>query len=286
MASTTPTPAPDTSPTAPTHQDVQRLRGGAVGLFGVLFMAVATAAPITAMVGNVPIAIGFGNGAYAPAGYAVATIVLTLFAFGYSSMAKHITATGAFYGFISHGLGRIIGMGAGALTTLAYVVFEASLVGIFSFFAHSFFANHLGMDVPWIVFALLMLAVNGALTYFDVDLTAKVLGVLLLAEVGMLLAVAATPVLCRILGRNAGFVLAAAYVAAAATLLPAAGAVLASLAIPVLPLGLGAVSSLLVLIPAALYLSARQGREGQRGAGTEGRAGTEGERRRGLGDAS
>ena len=66
----------------------------------------------------------------------------------------------------------------------------------------------------------------------------------------------------------------------------AAGAVLASLAIPVLPLGLGAVSSLLVLIPAALYLSARQGREGQRGAGTEGRAGTEGERRRGLGDAS
>ena len=125
-----------------TAPEVQRLRRGAVGLFGVMFMAVATAAPITAMVGNVPIAIGFGNGRFAPAGYAVATIVLTLFALGYSSMAKHITATGAFYGFISHGLGRVVGMGAGALTTLAYVVFEASLVGIFSFFANAFFATH------------------------------------------------------------------------------------------------------------------------------------------------
>lgn len=177
-----------------TAPEVQRLRRGAVGLFGVMFMAVATAAPITAMVGNVPIAIGFGNGRFAPAGYAVATIVLTLFALGYSSMAKHITATGAFYGFISHGLGRVVGMGAGALTTLAYVVFEASLVGIFSFFANAFFATHLGLDIPWLVFALLMLAVNAALTYFDINLTAKVLGAFLVAEIVMLTLMALTVV--------------------------------------------------------------------------------------------
>lgn len=169
-----------------TTPEVQRLRRGAVGLFGVLFMAVATAAPITAMVGNVPIAIGFGNGAYAPAGYAVATIVLTLFALGYSAMAKHITATGAFYGFISHGLGRVVGMGAGALTTLAYVVFEASLVGIFSFFANAFFSAHLGVDIPWLFFAFLMLGINAVLTYFDITLTAKVLGVFLITEIIML----------------------------------------------------------------------------------------------------
>ena len=77
-------------------------------------MAVATAAPITAMVGNVPIAMGFGNGVYALASYLVTTVVLSLFALGYSAMASHITATGAFYGFISFGLGRVIGMGAGA----------------------------------------------------------------------------------------------------------------------------------------------------------------------------
>ena len=178
------TTSPDPAPGGP--GPVQRLKPNAIGLFGVLFMAVATAAPITAMVGNVPIAVGFGNGRYAPAGYLVATIVLSLFAVGYSAMAKHITATGAFYGFISHGLGRVIGMAAGSLTTLAYVVFEASLVGIFSFFASTFANRHLGLAVPWITFALLMLLVNAVLTYFDINLTAKVLGVFLVTEIVML----------------------------------------------------------------------------------------------------
>lgn len=165
---------------------VQRLKPNAIGLVGVLFMAVATAAPITAMVGNVPIAIGFGNGPGAPGGYLVATVVLSLFALGYSAMAKHITATGAFYGFVSHGLGRVVGMMAGALTTLAYVVFEASLVGIFAFFASSFASAHLGLTISWLWFALLMLLVNAVLTYFDINLTAKVLGVFLITEVFML----------------------------------------------------------------------------------------------------
>lgn len=190
-------PPESVSPTGPgvidrksSGPEVQRLRKDAVGIVGVLFMAVATAAPITAMVGNVPIAVGFGNGAAAPAGYLVATIVLALFSLGYSAMAKHITATGAFYGFISHGLGRVVGMGAGALTTLAYVVFEASLVGIFSFFAHNFFSDHLGLDISWIWFAVVMLLVNTTLTYFDVNLAVKVLGTFLISEIVMLLAMA------------------------------------------------------------------------------------------------
>ena len=55
-------------------------------------------------------------------------------------MAKHITTTGAFYGYISHGLGRIVGMASGALITMAYVVFEGSLIGIFSFFFQNLLA--------------------------------------------------------------------------------------------------------------------------------------------------
>jgi hypothetical protein len=83
--------------------EVQRLKRDAVGIMGVMFMAVATAAPITAMVGNVPIAVGFGNGSHAPAGYIFATVVLSLFAIGYAAMAKHLTATDAFYGYMWDG---------------------------------------------------------------------------------------------------------------------------------------------------------------------------------------
>lgn len=169
-----------------TAHDVQRLKRNAVGTVGVIFMAVATAAPITAMVGNVPIAVGFGNGSHAPAGYIVATVVLGLFAVGYATMAKHITTTGAFYGYISHGLGRIVGMASGGLITMAYVVFEASLIGIFSFFFQNFMQSQLGIQIHWIIPALAMLTVNAILTYFDVNLTAKVLGVFLVTEIVML----------------------------------------------------------------------------------------------------
>lgn len=174
------TAAPDGAP------GVQRLKRNAVGLVGVLFMAVATAAPITAMVGNVPIAIGFGNGAAAPAGYLIATIVLGLFSVGYAAMSKHITATGAFYGYISHGLGRVVGLSAGFLTMLAYVVFEPALVGIFAFFSRDLFTSLFGVKLPWLMFAVAMIVANAVLTYFDVNLAAKVLGGLLVTEIVML----------------------------------------------------------------------------------------------------
>ncbi len=166
--------------------DVQRLRKNSVGLFGVLFMTVATAAPITAMLGNVPIAVGSGNGQYAPAGYLVATIILALFAVGYSQMAKYITATGAFYGFISHGLGRVIGMASGMAVTLTYIVFEAALVGIFAFFCQDLVMTMTAIKIHWMVFALLMLGANGVLCYFDLSLAAKVLGLCLCLEILML----------------------------------------------------------------------------------------------------
>jgi amino acid transporter len=165
---------------------VDRLKPNAIGLVGVIFMAVATAAPITAMTGNVPVAVGYGNGTGAPAGYLFATVVLTIFSVGYVAMARHITAAGAFYGFISHGLGRVVGMGAGFLAVLAYSVFEASLIGIFSSFANSTFNAQLGIDVPWQVFAVAMLAINAALAFFDINLAAKVLAVVLLTEIAML----------------------------------------------------------------------------------------------------
>ncbi|MEU2509782.1 APC family permease [Streptomyces sp. NPDC007863] len=169
---------------------VDRLKANSVGLVGVVFMAVATAAPITAMTGNLPIAVGLGNGTGAPAGYLFATLVLTVFSVGYVAMAKRITAAGAFYGYISHGLGRIAGMASGMLAVLAYIVFEASIVGVFAYFAKTTVADQLGADLPWIYYAAAMLAVTAVLSYFDINLTAKALGVMLIAEIAVLFAVA------------------------------------------------------------------------------------------------
>ncbi|WP_345701919.1 APC family permease [Kitasatospora terrestris] len=149
-------------------------------------MALATAAPITAMTGNLPVIVGAGNGVHAPAGFLFVTLVLTVFTVGYVAMARHITTAGAFYGFVSHGLGRIAGMASGLLAVLAYVVFEASIVGIFAYFGQQAVESQFGVDLPWQVFALAMLAITAVLSYFDLEVASKVLGVFLVGEVLML----------------------------------------------------------------------------------------------------
>ena len=176
------------APDAGAAPQVQRLKAGAVGLFGVLFMVTANAAPITAMTGNTPISVGYGDGYHAPAAFLVATIVLTIFSVGYVAMAKHITATGAFYGYISHGLGQVAGMASGFLATMAYIVFEGSLIGIFSSFAKTTVETvaH-GPHISWIWYALVGIAVIALLGYFDISISGKVLGVFLVTEVAVLL---------------------------------------------------------------------------------------------------
>jgi len=95
------------------RKDVSLLHGKAIGLIGVLFLTVTGAAPISAMLFNVPIAAGFGNGLGTPAAFLVATVVLTIFSVGYAAMARKVTAVGGFYSFISLGLGRPLGMSLG-----------------------------------------------------------------------------------------------------------------------------------------------------------------------------
>lgn len=168
------------------EHDSVKLKAGAVGLVGVLFMAVANAAPITAMSFNVPIAVGYGNGIGVSGGYLFATIVLTIFTVGFVAMARHITTAGAFYGFISHGLGQVTGMASGLLAAVAYIIFEASLIGGFAYFASEYVLKPNGMNVNWLVIAVIGIALIAVLTYYSVTLAAGVLGVTLVSEVLLL----------------------------------------------------------------------------------------------------
>ncbi len=171
----------------PRAESTGKLKVGAVGLLGVLFMATANAAPITAMTGNVPIAVGYGNGIYAPGGFLFATIVLTLFTIGFVAMARYITTAGAFYGFISQGLGQLWGMATGLLATMAYVVFEGSLIGIFAYFANFTLNQWFSWNVNWLLLALIGIAVVAIFGYFDINIAAALLGVFLVCEVVLLL---------------------------------------------------------------------------------------------------
>ena len=167
-------------------KNVDRLQSKAVGLIGVLFLTVTGAAPMSAMLGNAPFAAGYGIGTHTPAAFLLATIVLTIFSVGYAAMAGRVSTVGGFYSFISQGLGREVGMSAGLTSLVCYSIFESSLYGLFAFFGNSWLKNHFGIDIGWLWLALAAVIGAGLLSYRDVKLSAKVLGVALIAEVAML----------------------------------------------------------------------------------------------------
>ena len=150
---------------------------------GVIFVAVTGAAPISAMLFNVPFATGFGTGLYTPAAFLFATVILTIFSVGYVAMARKMRAAGGFYTFISHGLGRELGLAAGLCGALAYSLFEVSLLGGFAYFSAINFNDWFGWEIPWIAFALFAAVLISVLCWFDVELSVRVLGFALIGEI-------------------------------------------------------------------------------------------------------
>lgn len=169
------------------EKNIDLLHSKAVGLLGVLFLTVTGAAPMSAMLGNVPFGAGFGNGIYIPAAFLLATIVLTIFSVGYAAMAQKVSSVGGFYSYISLGLGRDMGMAAGMASFVSYSVFEASLCGLFAYFGNAWIQSHFGVNISWIWFAVFMIVLISILSYFDVKLSARILGVALILEVIILL---------------------------------------------------------------------------------------------------
>ncbi|MEA2230167.1 MAG: hypothetical protein QOF04_3797 [Solirubrobacteraceae bacterium] len=166
----------------PDHQLAQ----GALGLPGVLFCIVTGAAPIAAMMFNVPVAV-LGGGFAAPAAFLVATVVLTIFSVGYIEMSRRVTAAGGFYSFITHGFGPVMGMGTAALISLCYVFFSCAVIGVTAYFAATSIEDWTGVALPaWLIMAAII-AITASLSWFHIELTSKILGVFLVTElIGLL----------------------------------------------------------------------------------------------------
>ncbi|MFE6052991.1 APC family permease [Kitasatospora sp. NPDC056446] len=165
------------------------LERGVLGTVDIVFFVVAAAAPLTVMAGVAPFAIAFG-GIGTPAAYLVTGVVLALFAVGFTAMTAHIRNAGAFYAYVTRGLGRPAGLGAALLAVLSYNAIQIGMFGAFGFFARTTAADLFGLDLPWPVWALAGVGVVWFLGFRSIDLGAKVLGALLVAETGILLLLA------------------------------------------------------------------------------------------------
>ena len=151
----------------------------------VIFIVVAAAAPLAAAVGNIPLAIARGNGAGAPLAFLLASLTLLAFAIGYGAMAKRIVNTGAFYTYIARGLGKPTGVAAAFIAMMAYTTLTVAMSATTGYFVHLAMAE-VGLNIPWVVPALVATALVAALGFRSVDLSAIILGALMALEVCML----------------------------------------------------------------------------------------------------
>ncbi|MGO1543320.1 MAG: APC family permease [Gulosibacter sp.] len=155
---------------------------GRMGTVGLLFTVLAFTAPMGVVYGFTPVNISFGIGA--PLIYVLVAILMMLFAVGFMAMSRAVPRPGAFYTYIREGLGRPLGLGASflALGTYGFNVTSAMLVvGI----SVKSLEMSFGFEsvLPWWVYSAVVMVATGVLSYFNVELSAKVLSIVLVVEV-------------------------------------------------------------------------------------------------------
>jgi amino acid transporter len=114
-------------------------------------------------------------------------LVLALFSVGFVAMSRRIANTGAFYAYITSGLGRRLGVGAGYVALIAYTGAVIFITGFFGFFASALLDSELGISISWPVCGLVGLAAVFVIGVLGVRTNVRLLGVLLTLETLLLI---------------------------------------------------------------------------------------------------
>jgi amino acid transporter len=157
-----------------------------LGVPSVVFFGVAGAAPLTVIIGAITTIYAIIGSTAVPIAYLATAGILSLFTVGFVAMSRHIVNSGAFYSYISHGLGRVVGVGAAFVALPAYSLMQIGLFGLFGSAASGILAEF-GLVTPWWACAIAAWLVVTVLGLLWIDLSGKVLAVLLVAEILLVL---------------------------------------------------------------------------------------------------
>src|SRR6476620_6323626 len=125
-----------------------------LGVADIVFFVVAASAPLTVVAGGVPTSFAVTSLLGIPLVYVIIAVILLVFAVGYAAMSRHVANSGAFYTYVSKGLGQAWGVST------------------------AFVALH----VAWWISALVTVAIIAILGQLQVDLNARVLALFLILE--------------------------------------------------------------------------------------------------------
>lgn len=153
-----------------------------LGVFAIAFMIIAASAPLTVIAGGAPTSFAVSGLTAVPASYLVLAAVFAVFAFGYAAMARHIENAGAFYAYVSRGLGRALGVGTAISAMIAYAMMQIGIFAMFGFTISDWIGTRFGWTTPWWMWVVIGIVVVGILGVNRIDLSAGVIAVLVALE--------------------------------------------------------------------------------------------------------
>jgi amino acid transporter len=160
---------------------------GMLGTAAIVFMVMAVSAPLGVVVGLMPIALAFGNGAGVSGSWLLCVGAMLLFAIGYVRIIPHVRNAGAFYAYISASFGRTSGLAAAYVAMVSYFALCCSTAASLAYFCADFMQSYMGLNSRWEVWAALSIALVTFFGYRKITLAATVLSFVLVAEIGLIL---------------------------------------------------------------------------------------------------
>ncbi len=163
-----------------------------LGVRAVVSFIVSAVAPLTVAAGVVTTLYAVTGLSAIGAAFIIVAVVLAIFATGYIAMAQRITNAGAFYAFISQGLGKPVGVGGAVVALVAYNALQVGLYGMFGPTFADYMKAKVGLDVPWWGWALAAWLIVAMFGWMRVEIAGWALTVLLGLEIVVLAVLTAT----------------------------------------------------------------------------------------------
>ena len=153
-----------------------------LGVADIVFFVVAASAPLTVVAGGVPTSFAVTQLLGIPLVYVIIAAILLVFAVGYAAMSRHVANSGAFYTYVSKGLGQAWGVATALVALVAYNSMQVGIFGLYGYVASAALEQFVGLRVAWWICALVTVVVIAILGQLQVDLNARVLAVFLILE--------------------------------------------------------------------------------------------------------
>ncbi|WP_053227677.1 APC family permease [Solirubrobacter soli] len=170
------------------------LERGALGLPTVLMQSVAQIAPAVGILATIAFNTDLA-GLGAPSTYLVAFLIAVVSAIALGQLAKHLPSAGGFYTYVSSTVGPEAGFMVGWLYSWFVAAIPGALAAYTGFVLHGELDDQYGVNIPWPVFAVAILAVVAFVGYRGIRISGRALMIFSLIEMAIILALAVSGLL-------------------------------------------------------------------------------------------